>query len=214
MSMLKDHNIVTQDTASSFWNSTNNTKRDSYHNINTSETENRSIVAITGHQQSSINEDGMTSKSQHNDIGSSSSNTTQPEELSLYQIQIELAKQKEMSEILQNNNQMMKIQYDELHRRQQLMEVVLKAYYLDDEVFQALNNAYETNNNWGVKDSNQDNVTTIDMDHNATEESSDKTLSSWVTNVFHRSFRRRRQQCRQQQNLDRNSEATPFAKDI
>ena len=106
----------------------------------------------------------------------------------LDQLKTAFAKQQEMYELLKNDNQMMR-------RRQQLMEVMLKAYYLDSEVLQELNKAHDINDSLH----NKDNVR-INMD---LLEPPNTTLQSRVRTALQRPFRRRQQ--RQQNTYGDNS---------
>ncbi|KAI7860593.1 hypothetical protein BDC45DRAFT_583993 [Circinella umbellata] len=99
----------------------------------------------------------------------------------LNQLKVAFAKQQEMYEVLKNDNQVMR-------RRQQLMEVMLKTYYLDSEVLQELNKAHDTTNS-----RRNNNEISIDI---ASPEQSNITLQSRVRTAMQRPFRRR--QLRQQ----------------
>ncbi|KAI7860597.1 hypothetical protein BDC45DRAFT_494797 [Circinella umbellata] len=93
----------------------------------------------------------------------------------------ELNQLKEIYKDLKNDNQIM-------HRRQQLMEVMLKAYYLDSEVLQELNHGHDIINN---RHNNNDISIDIDL-----PEQSNRTLQSRVRAALQRPFRRH--QLRQQ----------------
>ncbi|KAG2217871.1 hypothetical protein INT45_012786 [Circinella minor] len=119
------------------------------------------------------------------------SHTISPDTLSLEdelnQLKVAFAKQQGMYEVLKNDNQIM-------CRRQQLLEVMLKAYYLDSEVLQELNNGHDIINN-----RHNDHDISIDMD---SPEQSNTTLQSRVRTALQRPFRRRQQR---QQTSDSNN---------
>ncbi|KAG2217870.1 hypothetical protein INT45_012785 [Circinella minor] len=115
---------------------------------------------------------------QDNTVADKTSRTIIPDTLRL---EDELNQLKEMYKDLKNDNQIM-------CRRQQLLEAMLKAYYLDSEVLQELNNGHDIINN-----RHNDNDISIDMD---SSEQSNTTLQSRVRTALQRPFRRR--QLRQQ----------------
>ena len=99
-------------------------------------------TATANVQQTLYNGREATTKSQDNRVTANSSRTTSPDVIRLEggpdQLVMVLTKQQEMYELLKNENQMMR-------RRQQLLEVMLKAYYLDSEVLPELSKAHDIN---------------------------------------------------------------------